>query len=369
MNMYGFIGVGQGGTSVVSLASKLGYPSVAINFSQKDLDGCKEIQNENKLCLIGSEGVGRDRNEALRLMNFNWERVVSFIEERFSHPSIKIIFIAFSTGGGTGSGSSPMIIELLKHKLGKVIVACPILPDLTEVTINQLNTLDVFSELSNLQTCILPIDNQKANSNLNKHTKYMEINCKFINQIHQLLKYTREESSISNLDERDLLTIFDTDGLAIIGDINVTEESKFEDEQWIYEKTKQSWLCSIYIEPEMKKVIKAGVIFDYDSKTISNTHSNRLFRHFDFGEPINLFEGYYSTGASKIITICSGLSWCETRLKQIEQKIHSDESRIKSTLQPEKRYRPDLDISLFNKKEQKTQEKRSITEILTRYQR
>lgn len=370
--MFGFVAVGQGGSSVVDLAAQKGYPSLAINFSQKDLDGCKHIDQEDKLSLIGSEGVGRDRNLAIQLMNSNWERVLSFVEGKFSQPSIEVIFVVFSTGGGSGSGIAPMIIDLLKAQMEKTVVAVPILPNLSEAVVNQLNTLDVFNELSSIDTCVLPIDNEKLNNNLtNKQQQYELINTAFVHQIDTLLNYTEQESSISNLDKRDLLTIFDTNGLATIGELDLSDSAEASiNTQWINENVSNSWLNSIYIDPEMNKVVKSGVIIDGESSFLNNIQTNKLFDFFEQGEPINLFEGVYATGQTRVITICSGLSWCETRLKQIEQNINSQQERISGVLQEEKRYTTRLNLSsLQGKTEQQPVKRKSVRDTLKKYQR
>lgn len=57
--MYGFLGVGQAGGNIANHAAKIGYRSIAINYSQRDLESLDQI--EQKLKLVGSEGVGKKR--------------------------------------------------------------------------------------------------------------------------------------------------------------------------------------------------------------------------------------------------------------------------------------------------------------------
>ncbi|WEG18524.1 hypothetical protein PQ478_08580 [Alkalihalophilus pseudofirmus] len=368
--MYGFIGLGQAGSSICNIASKMNFPSVAINYSEKDLLSCVNIEEENKLCLIGSEGVGKDRQQAIKLMNTNWERVTSFIEEKFSHPSIEIIFIVYSTGGGSGSGISSLVIDLLQNKMNKVFVACPILPSLNEVATSQLNTIEAMSDLSGLDIAVLSIDNEKGNAT-DKGETYQKINYRFINQLNQLLHYTEQESTISNLDKRDLLTLFSTQGLINISELNLVDlnHSVVENEKWVNQALIKSWDDQIYITPEKKRLIRMGLIVDCHSSVLKSLELQQLYNQFESGEPLALYEGYYETGQNKILTILTGLSWCEARIRKIEERIQTQEVKLGSLFEEEIRYTPTISTQRFKQPAQQEKKKRSALDILSKYKR
>ncbi len=145
------------------MAASRGFHAASINYSQRDLDSLENI--ELKLKLVGSEGIGKIRSEAIRLMNNNWDLAINFVKENFSHSSIEIIFVPFATGGGSGAGIAPVLLSLLQETLpGKVFVAMPIIPDLSEAFTTQRNCLETFEDISYLNMCILPVDNDIAHS-------------------------------------------------------------------------------------------------------------------------------------------------------------------------------------------------------------
>ena len=93
--MIAVIGLGQAGGNIANLFAEKGVLSAAINYSSKDLETCNQVPH--KLKLHGSEGVGKQREEAIRLLHNNHESVLLFIKEHFSNLSIEAILIVFST--------------------------------------------------------------------------------------------------------------------------------------------------------------------------------------------------------------------------------------------------------------------------------
>ncbi|MED4262475.1 cell division protein FtsZ, partial [Priestia aryabhattai] len=88
--MIGIVGIGAAGGNIADLAFENGINAVALNFSERDLESLDFV--EERLRLIGSEGVGKNRDEAINLMvDKNWELALKFIKENFSTPSTEII--------------------------------------------------------------------------------------------------------------------------------------------------------------------------------------------------------------------------------------------------------------------------------------
>ncbi|NOL32705.1 hypothetical protein [Bacillus altitudinis] len=106
--------------------------------------------------------------------------------------------------GGTGSGISPTLIELLVEYLdNKTVVAVPVLPDQNEVILNQLNTVECLQELSEKQLSIIALDNlkvsQKGIKSFSEPVLYSKVNTKFIDMIEEVEEYTNLPSSYSTL--------------------------------------------------------------------------------------------------------------------------------------------------------------------------
>ncbi|WHF25340.1 tubulin-like doman-containing protein [Bacillus altitudinis] len=321
--MYGFVGIGQCGGSIADEAMKRGYFSIAVNYSSSDLNSLEVV--EDKLKLVGSEGVGKDREAAINYFKNNWESSIEFIKEAMEKPSIQIVFVVFSTAGGTGSGIAPTLIELLDEYMdNKTVVAVPVLPDTSEVVLNQLNTIECLQELSEKQLNIIPLDNlkvsQKAIKTFSEPILYQKVNKQFIDMLEEVEGYTNLTSSYSTLDKKDLNQIFDTPGVTVISKMDLSEYNKGKFANTLHDDIKQSWKHSIYSADTFDSLVKTGLIIDGNANLTGQISFKRLFSE---GEPLDLFRGYYDTGKNQVISILSGLRWINDRMKQLDDLIES----------------------------------------------
>lgn len=335
-----FLGIGQGGSNIADEAAKRGFYSAAINFSGKDLDSLEFINK--KLKLIGSEGVGKSRNHAINLMEHNWDIAINFVKENFSHPSIEIIFVPFSTGGGSGSGISPVLLNMLIEEMqDKVFVAMPIIPDKTESYISQQNSLETFEDLTQIEICILPIDNEKGyqlTSIKGKSQLYTFINSSVINLIQHLLNYTEKSSKYGIVDKKDLRSLFDTAGYSIISKVQL-EPLKINMEHNDYgisDKIHVSWENSPFANINTSIITKSGIIYEGNEQLMEYLNYDMVFKIFNNKFPISLYEGYYQEENNTITTILTGLSPIKTRLEEISnltEKISQSFIHNKSQIQ------------------------------------
>ena len=382
--MIGVVGIGAAGGNVADEAYQQGIPAIAINYSEKDLESLEYVQERKKL--IGSEGVGKNRNEAIELMAKNWETATKFVKDNFSAPSIEIIMICFSTGGGSGSGIGPILIELLLAEMpDKTFVAVPIIPDTSEFMINQLNCVHASEELSRLPVCVLPIDNEqlkKTNTHIGKAKLYRRTNQTFVDMINSLYRFTEKQSKYGVLDQKDLRTILSTKGIALIalhkpsklteGQVNISPEG-------IAEGIQKSWETSIYVPTEKKQIQRAGLIFEGPDSWLEFIEPMNIFNTFENGMPMDLFEGYYQGDEVTIITILAGLSWYQKRLSEIEDIIRKQQDASQHSLLQDEEYQstlsniqtvprslPKAGVKAPVKKEQS---KKKVSDIISRYKR
>lgn len=223
--MISIIGLGGAGGNIADESKSLGFTTGAINFSQEDLNA---VDVQFKLRLPGADGVGRNRQLAANLFSDHYQIAINFVKQNFLHSDL--IIIPFSASGGSGSGIAPIFLDLLTNIFpDKIFVAMPIFPDLSEVTIAQLNTLNTFDELFNLNTAIFPIDNQQIKMNYETHNKnnlYSITNSSTLHLISKMIEYTTKNSKISNLDKRDVYSLFNTKGIGIISEIDLKNLTK-----------------------------------------------------------------------------------------------------------------------------------------------
>ena len=322
----GFLGLGQCGGSICDVASREGFPTAVINYSLRDLESLECV--ENKLHLYGSEGVGKSRETAIQLMNSNWDLATNFVKQHFSHPSIELIFVPFSTAGGSGSGISPVLLSMLIELMPeKTFVAVPVIPDKTEVYKSQVNCLEAFEDLSQLDIAILPIDNEQVRTSMSNGGRvglYRNTNEQVIKLIKDVIDYTEQPTQYSVIDKKDFLSIFKTKGFATISELYIPYTNEFEtSETTLAETIQQSWRKSIFAQIENDQIISAGIIFDGEERLLECLNMRKVFNVFNNKMPLNLYEGIYSNHSNKIISILSGLPLCKSRLGVIESIVES----------------------------------------------
>ena len=112
----GIIGIGNTGNQVAALAmKKLNIPVLAINSSEKDLetvpDGVPRRLISDKSGL--SQGAGKNRALAKKYLK---ESIMGFLAEETMQKFIldlDVLFVVSSTGGGTGSGTAPLMTSII----------------------------------------------------------------------------------------------------------------------------------------------------------------------------------------------------------------------------------------------------------------
>lgn len=334
--MLGVIGLGQAGGNIANLFAERGVPSIVINYSSKDLDTCDSV--EHKLKLRGSEGVGKQREEAIRLFHSNYEQSLLFVKEHLSSPSIEAILIIFSAAGGSGSGIASILPELLMHDMtDKTVILCPILPTSQECITAQLNTMDTLSTLSDLNACIVPLDNQKGIQKEGRNKSFQYMNETFVNQFVSIVEYTEKHSSTGNFDSRDFLTLFSTPGFCSIGEVDLSvikSDGLHLTDEGITERIQKSHLNSICTNPSFEQVVRMGLIFDGQESLMRHISVSKITSEFA-NQPLDSFEGYYHSGEGRVISIYTGLTFNPDRLNQIqtqaEKNIQSFNNAHKST--------------------------------------
>jgi tubulin-like protein CetZ len=362
----GILSLGQGGASIADLFAQNGYETMAINYSLSDLNSCPNVQS--KLHLLGSEGVGKDRELATQLMQNNWETVVNSVKEQFNKTSIKMIFVVFSTGGGTGSGLSSIVIDLLQNELeNKIIVAVPILPSFNESVVAHINSLNCIQELSDVNVCILPIDNNLPVNLNNKQVLYKKVNENFYSTINNLLNQTKKSSNYGNLDETDLLRLFSTEGFASTASLDMTNLNTNINlsSNSILDSLNQSFQQSIFMQPNYTKLIRLGFIFNGQESLMNLINPQSISQQFQ-NLPLDTFEGYYTKeNGGDIHVIFTGLSFDKQRLKQIEGKTITESETLKNVLNETHKVTiqsPSINLT-------QTKPKKALSSILAKYKK
>jgi len=332
----GIFGIGACGSNIAELGDKKGYTTAIMNTSQEDLDSISLVKN--KLLLGEQGGCGKDRAIGKSEVKSHYKSIIQFVKTKFY--DCDIIYITFSSGGGTGSGMSPIIIDMLTKMIpDKKFAAIAVIPALSETPVAQFNTYECLEELSSIDVPTLIVDNEKFKEHKSKMSKadlYNGVNSHVIASLDVVYNRERKSSKYGNMDSKDLSKLMFTPGCM---SITVTVMNQINDSETIAEALDSSWNSSIFASLQYDKVIKrSGYIFELQEEATKFIDYD-IF-HKNIGQPIETFEGYYSADDNKnyIVSILTGLSFPEDRLKLVMDSVESAKGKFK------KREK----ISLFN---------------------
>ncbi|WP_147534616.1 cell division protein FtsZ [Bacillus marasmi] len=369
MKSIGILGVGQAGGNIAEIASALGFQSALINTNKRD--GAVNTKVDKKFFVPGYNGAGQDRALALRAVHDHHQEMIEFVKRSFKN--IKSLFVAFSTDGGTGSGMSPILIDILADQIpGIKIGAIAVIPERNVLAGNRINTAECIEELSRIENLasVFLVDNdqvRKMNPQSSKQEIYMAANQQVMEAINHIIKVTQKSSYFGNFDETDLLNILDTRGVTIIASTPITGEKTTAE---VTNSVQKSWAHSIFCPVEAMGVIRAGLIYDGPERISKLINAPAIFEKI--GEPVQLFEGtYLSDGDPTITTILAGLSFPTRRLLSLEESLEKNRERLQSLVNKEysQKYKSRVSWASNLKTRRPDKPAGPLTEKLSKYQK
>lgn len=332
----GIIGIGNAGNQVASLAhQEISIPVIAINSSEKDLETLpagipkKLIRDAAGL----SKGAGKDRKLAKTYLK---DTILSFISSEEMTDFMKeldFVFIVSSTGGGTGSGTAPIMTSILNSTYPDVhTILVGILPVDSEALSSHVNTLEYLTELYEKlpdQTYML-YDNDKLAGE--PSYQIMEtINSEIVKDINVLRCNYNYTTKYDSIDDRDMSRL-----ISFPGRISVARLDNFRDkecdtrsiEDMIIEKIKKN----THVETQRDRKIMATGIITNLSPTLNNEFNDNIPNVTDFaGEPVHSFKHIYITEdrnmGNNVFYIMSGLTRVDDKINKISDRIADIEER------------------------------------------
>ena len=325
------LGIGNAGGQVANVACSRGFNTFCINSSEKDLD----IINENiPVFLLGnSEGAGKDRRIAKGFVKQYYKDLLKTDDFNDFITNIDVIFIVSSTGGGTGSGMSVIIADILsKVYVNKIFINVGILPTLTDSIGAQRNTLEYLKEINNLGKGYMLYDNNKY-----KHLTPAAYMSGINNEIVDALCYLRGDYSYKTkfgmIDDADMFKLLTVPGMINISYFENFLEKDLDDkvmiDTFIPKIMKTNGTCQIDKDRIIKRM---GVIVNLN-EDLSRYYSSGMedFKS-NVGEPLEVFEHYYikddESLPNRLGIILSGLSMPDDRIQIIVQRIKEVEDAL-----------------------------------------
>ncbi len=210
------IGAGGGGNNTINRICEVGVKgiqTVAINTDAQDL----LYTNSDKKVLIGRElthGLGAGANpkvgeEAARESEIEIKKMLSGSD---------MVFITCGLGGGTGTGSAPVIAQIAK-KLGILTVGIVTLPFQREGNRRYENAMIGLEKLEQTINTLIVIPNEKLLElapNLPLHTAFKVADEILTNAVKGIAELVTR-AGLVNLDFADIKTVMGEGGVALIG--------------------------------------------------------------------------------------------------------------------------------------------------------
>ncbi len=302
-NKIGVICIGQAGGNLGFLLKKENFDVAFINSSKGDLDTLN-IDESKKYHIKDGLGCAKDRTTAKQIAQKDFSNINEFLNKSLGEK--EFYYIAFSTGGGTGSGISPVLADILTTHLGKKVGLITILPSDKDTLQAHINAYECVQEISNLKNICstFVVDNNRKNS-------IAQINEKFVKLFNKIFDYKKYETIKGNIDEAEILKLLETKGM-----INIASCKNEETTNKLIENIKNDIFAPLENDGKIKYLgLSKGINFD-----------EAMFSK-EIGKYLDKFE---NTNKEYTLAILSGLTLPFKRVKDMKEKILAEKETILS---------------------------------------
>lgn len=321
-NDVAFICVGQAGGNIGSLFEEKGYNVMYINTSKEDLNILKN--SIHKYHLKNGEGCAKNRDKAKQLLA---EDLDSLIEQIRAAIPQKYVFVVFSSGGGTGSGVSPFLTEILidefkskeevdedsmyvpePEKYFSVVTIIPDDSDKMQAAVNSYNCCQELLDIEDLGSMFL-LDNACGRDK-------MAINRIFVDALDHVLQIPSKHKHVEgNVDKAELKkAIFETHGVAIANYLS-------------REKGNAGLLAASIRNNVYAPIQNDKIVLYYVTSTTNKIDMVSLAN--EFGEPVDIFSTY---NQECNILLMSGLSFPYNRFRDITEKVRKQTAIVEKSI-------------------------------------
>lgn len=325
------IGIGNAGNQVAELANKTkGIEGIAINSSEKDISTVNSVPS----IVIGDEkGAGKDRRIAKEFIQRSAKTLLN--EKVFTDLIVnnEVIFVVSSTGGGTGSGMSPVLTDILSRVYPtKRFILVGILPTIKESIAAQQNTIEYLKEMRNFKATYMLYDNN-IKTELPTSDMMKAINNQIVEDICVIRGDYQHATPFNSIDEKDMLKIIETEGRLVLATTFGFKEKDIG-EKSIEERLIETLRNNVHAEIELDQIIKRlGLIVNLNSKLLKTLDTNLPKLKEIVGEPVEGFEHIYLFDESEdktnlVSVLLSGLSIPDDRIEKIIQRIDEATSKL-----------------------------------------
>lgn len=301
-----FLAVGAAGANVAQMLEKKGFKAYYVNLAKQDLD---LVNSPNKLHIKNGEGASKNRDRAKEVLSESIDEVIEVLEQQITE---KYVFVVYSLGGGSGSGTGAFLASMIAENPDKKVGLVVILPSMKESLQARINAYEALAEIVELKNCfgsIFILDNDTKEDKLSINRTFAGLFGSFVN--------IEGSSSIRGvLDLAEQKTLFETSGIAMIHKVGQDGQNELLP---IINN-------GIYAPLEPNKRIKYIGLSQPDSKEIIDIDSV-----IDVvGNPIDSFCGY---GNQETVLYLAGLSFPKTYINNLAESIKAEQERVQKVME------------------------------------
>lgn len=350
-----FVGVGQCGNNIVREFEELGFNAFYINTSSEDLQQI-DTDISLKYSVPNSGGCAKDRALAQNYTGKYFNEMMGTIDSRF--PTSDVVFVVYSLGGGTGGGTSNMLLDIMtsEHE-EKTYNAIAVLPDKHETMLIQKNAFDSLKELSELENInsIFLLDNDKV-------TDKMDINIQIATLFDNIVNANNSDKK-GCFDRVEIERSLTEKGFSVIVETETNDNPKMAVAKSVEESIFATWIN--------------------DCKTLGYTINARNRKeeielkealNSEFGTPYVDFTGFNPNSDTNIV-IASGMSFNSSILSTLAErfnKLMEKKKQETSEIKTEEIVLQDISFGTKSSKPtkpvaKKEDKKKKLSDILAKY--
>lgn len=346
-----YIGIGQGGGNLAQGLENKGYPTLAINTSKEDLN---TLTVKHKYHIVGGEGCSKDRSIGRDLIRKDFPNISTQIKNHAG--DAEIIFVGYTSGGGTGSSQGPVLVDILTMHpdyKDKIICSVVILPSNKESIQANSNAYCCFKEISNIKkggACFV-LDNNEFKD------KYA-INEEFIAYLDEFLHIPATDKSIKgNIDFSEIKKVLSAHNMAVMVAVP-------EGENAVARLLDSLQSNSIFAKREQDNILQYVALSLADERLNPEEVNQDLQKAI--GTPIDNFTTFNKR--SRNFICISGLTYPKTRLKDIEELISNSKDAVMKSKETSLELNADMSfLQTSSKKEEKEYKEESLESIWDKY--
>ena len=329
----GVIGLGQAGSRLSEIFYKLGYNAVAINTAMQDLKHI-DIPDTNKLYIqygIGG-GAGKDLAIGEAAAVSNADAITDIVGSKLS--DAQVFLVASSLGGGSGAGSLPVVIEMLRQ-YGNPIVVMVALPMESEDAKSKSNSLQTLAKLATLTqnksiSNLIVVDNARIeaiHSNVGQLEFFNVANRSIVEVLDIFNTLSSEPSLVKPLDDKEWSKLLlDGEALSTYGSFNVTD---YTDELALADGVMNSLDNNLLASGfDIKGAKYVGIMYVGSEEVMSKipkSASNYAKQVLIEKCSAETFEGIYVVPSKddfvKVYTFFSGLNLPTVRVNELKEEV------------------------------------------------